>query len=123
MVLLAALDVALARWAGQTDVVVGCPAAGRNRRDTLGMLGMFVNMLPIRLDVSGDPSFRALLRRLREVALGAYAYQGVPLERIATELQLQRDLSRQTLFDVTFNYVRDLSRISSCPVQDSLSLR
>jgi amino acid adenylation domain-containing protein len=104
-VLLAAFDVVLARWAGQSDVVVGCPIAGRNRRETLGMLGMFVNMLPIRLDVSGDPSFRTVLHRLREVVLGTYAHQDVPLERIVAELQLQRDLSRQALFEVTFNWL------------------
>jgi amino acid adenylation domain-containing protein len=102
MVLLAAWQALLARRAGVEDVVVGSPIAGRNRRETEGMIGFFVNNLALRGDLSGDPSFAALLGRARETTLEAYAHQDLPFERLVDELNPRRDLSRQPVFQVVF---------------------
>ncbi|HEX7186035.1 MAG TPA: amino acid adenylation domain-containing protein [Thermoanaerobaculia bacterium] len=103
MVLLSGLSVLLSRWSGQEDLIVGSPIAGRDRRELQGLIGILLNMLPLRIDLSGDPSFRALLGRVRGTALAAYARQDVPIERLIEEVQPERDLSRSPLFQVLFN--------------------
>src|SRR6185369_4694917 len=93
MLLLGAWQVLLSRYAGAEDIVVGTPIANRQRGEVEGLIGYFVNALALRTDLSGDPSFRELLRRVREVALGAYLHQDVPFEKLVEELQPERALS------------------------------
>ena len=102
MTTLAAFNVLLARYTDQHDIVVGTPVAGRNRAETEPLIGFFVNTVVIRTDLSGDPTFRTVLRRTRAVCLGAFAHQELPFEMLVEALQPDRDLSRNPLFQVTF---------------------
>ncbi|HEX7330143.1 MAG TPA: amino acid adenylation domain-containing protein [Pyrinomonadaceae bacterium] len=102
MLLLATFKVLLARYTGQEDISVGTPIAGRNRVETEGLMGFFVNTLVLRTDLSGKPAMRELIRRVKEVALGAYAHQELPFEKLVDELQVERSLSHSPLFQVLF---------------------
>lgn len=102
MFLLAAFQTLLYRYANQEDIVVGSPIANRNRAEIEGLIGFFANMLVMRTDFSGNPTFRELLQRVREVALQAYEHQDLPFEKLVEELQPERDLSRTPLFQVVF---------------------
>jgi amino acid adenylation domain-containing protein len=100
MTLLAAFQTLLSRYSGEQEIVVGTPVAGRTRREVEGLIGFFVNTLALRTDLSGEPSFRELVGRVRETALSAYAHQEVPFEKLVEELQPARDLSRSPLCQV-----------------------
>lgn len=104
MVLLAGFQILLHRYSGQDDIAVGTPIAGRNQVDLEGLIGFFVNTLVIRGRLGGDPTFRAMLGRLRETALNAFAHQEIPFERLVEELQPVRDASRNPLCQVLFAF-------------------
>ena len=103
MVLLAAFKVLLFRHAGQEDILVGIPIAGRNNPELENVIGLFVNMLPMRTDLSGNPTFRELLDRVRETALGGYEHQDLPFEKLVEVMQPERDTSYSPLFQVMFH--------------------
>ncbi|HYH79590.1 MAG TPA: amino acid adenylation domain-containing protein, partial [Longimicrobium sp.] len=102
MVLLGAWQMLLARYAGTDDVVVGTTIAGRTRRETEALVGLFMNTLALRADLSGDPAYREVLRRVRRTTLDAYDHQDVPFERLVAELRPERTLSHAPLFQVLF---------------------
>jgi amino acid adenylation domain-containing protein len=112
MVLLAAFQVFLSRIAGQDDIAVGVPVAGRDRKELEALVGFFVNTLVMRTDLSGDPSFAQLMERVREVALAAYANSELPFDKLVEELQPRRELSRNPLFQVVFQ-LQNLSEIGT----------
>jgi amino acid adenylation domain-containing protein len=102
MASVAAFSALLGRATGQEDLLLGSPIAGRNHREIEGLIGFFVNMLLLRADLTGRPSFHQLLDRSRETALGAYTHQDLPFERLVEELQPARDPGRNPLFQVAF---------------------
>jgi len=102
MSLLGAFDVMLWRYSGQEDIVVGTPIANRSRAEVEGVIGFFVNTLVMRVEVKGEASYRELLKKVKEVALGAYANQDVPFEKLVEELQPDRDFSLSPIFQVMF---------------------
>ncbi|HET9227488.1 MAG TPA: amino acid adenylation domain-containing protein, partial [Thermoanaerobaculia bacterium] len=102
--LLAGFQALLHRWTGQEDLVVGTPFANRRQTEIQGLIGFFVNTLPIRGDLSGRPSFRELVRRAREAVLGAHEHQDVPLERIVEEVRPERAAGRNPLFQVVLAF-------------------
>jgi amino acid adenylation domain-containing protein len=102
MTLLAGWMALLGRYSGCDDVVVGTPIANRTRPEVEGVIGLFVNMLVLRGELSGDPSLRTLVGRVRETTLGAYEHQDLPFERLVEELQPERSLAHNPLFQVLF---------------------
>jgi len=100
MTLLAAFQTLLHRYTGQDDISVGTLIANRHQAEIEGLIGFFANTLTLRTDLSGQPTFRELLRRVRQVALGAYDHQDLPFEKLVEALQPERDLSRTPLFQV-----------------------
>ncbi|MCY1015586.1 non-ribosomal peptide synthetase [Pyxidicoccus sp. MSG2] len=100
--LLSAWQVLLSRYSGQDDVVVGSPVAGRNRAELEGLVGLFVNTVALRADLSGDPSFLELMGRVHEKVLGAFAHQDLPFEKVVEALKPGRQLGVSPLFQVLF---------------------
>ncbi len=102
MLLLTGFAALLARWCGQEDLCLGSPVAGRDRRETEGLIGLLVNTLVLRADLSGRPGVRVALRRIRETALDAFAHAALPFEKLVEELRPERSLARPPLVQATF---------------------
>ena len=102
MTLFAAFNTLLYRYSGQEDILVGSPIANRNRDEIEGLIGFFVNTLVLRTQMEGDPSFRELVGRVREMALEAYAHQDLPFEKLVEDLQPDRSPSYPPIFQVLF---------------------
>ncbi|HWN42523.1 MAG TPA: amino acid adenylation domain-containing protein [Thermoanaerobaculia bacterium] len=100
MALLAGFLTLLHRYTRQADLVVGSPVAGRNRSEIEGLIGLFINNLPLRADLAGDPDFTELLAQVRETTVGAYSHQDLPFEKLVEELKPRRDLARSPIFQV-----------------------
>ena len=115
MTLLAAFKVLLQCYTRQDDLIVGTPVANRNRLEIEGLIGFFVNALVLRTDLSGNPTFRELVRRVRKVCVDAYAHQDLPFERLVEELHIERDLSRNPLFQVMFVLQNSSMRVVELP--------
>jgi hypothetical protein len=114
MTLLTGFTVLFQRYTEQEDIVVGTLApAGRKRPEVQGLLGYFLNPVALRFDLSGDPTFRDLLRQAREVVLGALLHDDVPFEYVVDELKLKPDPSRHPLFQVAITLAPPLPVLSS----------
>jgi len=109
MTLLAAFQALLHRYTSQEDILVGSPIAGRSRLETEGLIGCFINILVLRADLTGDPSFRRLLGRVRQTSLEAYTHQDLPFQTLVQEIRPERDPSRHPFVQVTFQ-LRNLPR-------------
>jgi len=121
MTLLAALQALLSRHTGQEDIVIGAPVAGRTRPEMEPLVGFFLNTLALRGDLSGDPTFREILGRVRDTALAALANQDVPFEKVLETVRPERDLSRTPLFQVFFNLLNFPHQLS--PTGSALDIR
>ncbi|HSK73831.1 MAG TPA: condensation domain-containing protein, partial [Pyrinomonadaceae bacterium] len=102
MTLLAAFNVLLARYTGQEDLIVGSPIAGRNKTEAENLIGFFVNTLALRGDLSGNPTFRELLYRIKNTTLEAFSHQELPFEKVVAAVQPERSLSYNPIFQVAF---------------------
>jgi len=102
VVLLTAFHILLHRYSGQLDIIVGSPLANRGRQELENLIGFFVNTLPLRIDLTGNPTFRELLQRVQRVTLGAAQHEDLPLARLVSALRPERHLNRNPLFQVEF---------------------
>jgi amino acid adenylation domain-containing protein len=120
MTLFAAFNALLYRYTGQTDILVGSPIANRNRAELEPLIGLFINVLVLRTDLAGEPTFKELLARVREVALSAYAHQDCPLDKLVEAIHPERDLSYNPLFQVMFIFQNIATKSPQLP---DLSIR
>ena len=109
MTLLSAFKALLSRLTRQTEIIVGSPFAGRDRVETEHLIGMFINIHALRTDLSGEPTFRELLGRVRETVLGATANQELPIEKVLERIHPERNLNRHPLFQTVFGLLNGLS--------------
>ncbi len=103
MAMLAAFGTLLHRWSGQEDMLIGTPVSGRSRTEVEPLIGYFSNSVVLRVALGGDPTFRELVQRVKEVSLGAYSHQDLPFEKLVVEMQPQRDLSYSPMYQVMFS--------------------
>lgn len=103
MTVLAAFMLLVRRYTGQEDIIVGAPVSGRSHPDIENVIGCFINTVVLRGDLTGQPTFRQLVRRIREMCLDVFEHQDLPFERLVWALDPDRDLSRNPLFNVTFD--------------------
>ncbi len=115
MTLLAGFNALLARYTGQEDLVVGTPLAGRTVTETESLIGFFVNVLALRTDLTGDPTFRELLQRVRDTTLGAFSHQDLPFEHLVAELRPERSLSYNPIFQTAFALQTESNAALSLP--------
>jgi amino acid adenylation domain-containing protein len=115
MTLLAAFKTLIYRYTGQEDILIGAPIANRDRAEIENLIGFFVNTLVLRTSLSNNPSFKELLRRVRETALSAYAHQELPFEKLVEKLHPERDLSYSPLFQVSFALQNGLTQTLELP--------
>ncbi|MES1244348.1 MAG: non-ribosomal peptide synthase/polyketide synthase [Acidobacteriota bacterium] len=120
MALLAGFQALLSRYTGQEDVVVGSPIANRGRLELEGLIGFFTNTLALRLDLSGDPAFRELGRRVRAAALDAYAHPDVPFEKLVQELAPDRHTGRNPLFQTMLVLQKEAARPALSEIEAGL---
>src|SRR6185369_7808729 len=104
MLMLAAFEALLYHYTEQEDVLIGTAVANRSRPESEGLIGMIVNTIVLREDLSGNPTFRQLLKRARQTTLEAYEHEDLPFEKLVEELQPDRDMSRNPLFQVIFSF-------------------
>jgi amino acid adenylation domain-containing protein len=102
MVLFAAYNALLSRYSGEQHIVLGTDIANRTTPETERMIGFFINLLPLHTDLSGDPTFRELVSRVREAALGAYAHQDIPFDKLVEDLRPERSLSHNPIVQALF---------------------
>lgn len=105
MVLLSAFAAVIARWSGQEDLLIGIPMAGRPRPELEKLVGLFLNTVPVRVRLDGDPTFGDLVLRVRQAVIGGLAHQDVPFEALVEDFAPQRDLSRSPLVQIAFQFV------------------
>ncbi|MEL7038648.1 MAG: amino acid adenylation domain-containing protein [Cyanobacteria bacterium J06592_8] len=113
MTLLAAFKILLHRYSRQNDIVIGSPIANRNRPEIESLIGFFVNTLVLRTDLSQNPSFQEVLNRVREVTSGAYQHQDLPFSKLVEELQPERHLSHNPLFQVMFQFQNEAYQLQN----------
>jgi non-ribosomal peptide synthetase component F len=111
MTLLTAFKILLYKYTAQEDIIIGTAVLNRDRPELEPLIGFFVNMLPIRTDLSGNPRFRYLLRRVKESVVGAFAHQEMPFEKLVEEIQPERELGQMPLFNITFG-------VQNAPVEE-----
>jgi amino acid adenylation domain-containing protein len=114
-VLMAAFNVLLYRYSGQTDLLIGFPVANRERREVENLIGFFVNTLALRTVLAGNPAFAQLLRRVRGGLREAYQYRELPFEKLVEELRVERDLSRNPIFQAMFAYQNEAASLLRLP--------
>jgi hypothetical protein len=120
MALLAAFKTLLYKYTGQEDIIIGTSTANRNRAEIEPLIGFFVNVLPMRTDLSGNPKFRELLRRVKKVALDGYAHHELPFEKLVEEIQPERAVKQMPLYNVSFgvqNAPREEIRLNGVKVR------
>ena len=118
MTLLTAFNVLLSRHTGQDDIIIGTPIAGRSKGVTENLIGLFLNSLALRTDLSNNPSFEQLLEQVRETTLNAYAHQDVPFEKLVAEINPERSLVRHPIFEVMLNFVNLPNTQTAIPALD-----